>query len=584
MTDARVPRRALPPDDESWAPGRRWSGLSIDDERLLFADFTDDDTMLQAPFQLEDFDGIDPVAPHPMATGRRFSADDPATSEDTSSWWPSGEAQFAFGLSPSSATAINEAPLGPSEPLLAPPAHPTQTDSPPSAPSPALAVASPNPSTAQPTSAIPHTNARRASGMSSYEPARPSLANRLFWPVVALAVVAAIVLAWSIFGRARPVAPSVSPKPTALSTPVAQADDFAGLRQNTSWTTTTDLSGDESHGLRCFRPSSELTVPPLPNGVQRQTMTALTGDPASVKIQTETYVDSATASKAYTARSEQLGGCVGTSDLITKGFDVTGFGDKATGVSVTQQDATGAVHELFVVLTGRGLFLADAQSAKSPLVTEALLASLAPGVSRLCQASEGSCVPTTPKAVPGPIPPAEPLGYLTAGDLPLVTPGAGTWVGAEIKPIKVIGSGCEGVPLAEMPKATLAVQRSYLLTDDPKASQNFGLDEIVYSFTSEADAKALADTIASNVANCAKGQATATVSALGKLAAPASGQLFTVDQRKTIDKVARTRVVVASVGSKVIYIDGNPTAQSDLSDASWLSVANRAVIRAKQLP
>ena len=55
----------------------------------------------------------------------------------------------------------------------------------------------------------------------------------------------------------------------------------------------------------------------------------------------------------------------------------------------------------------------------------------------------------------------------------------------------------------------------------------------MYTFATDADAKAFSDTVVANVTNCAKTKQTASVTALAKVAGAASGQLFTVDQRKT---------------------------------------------------
>ncbi len=406
---------------------------------------------------------------------------------------------------------------------------------------------------------------------------------RWFWPVVAIAVVAALVLAGTLIARFnKPAVPGGvgTPRSSLLSEPA----ELSALKPGTTWTATNDIAPDETKGLRCVQPSAQLKTPPLEGSVVRRTFTASSGEDAGVVQQVETYTDAEAAKAAFTARSIQLGGCPGTPDLVNKGFTVAGLGDQSVAVQVTEQDAAARVHQLLVVRTGSTLLITDAQAGTTPLGMDALAASLVGTLQRLCGPSSGTC-PTTPTVADADVPPAgEFPGSLAAGDLPRVTPGTGVWVDAEIKPMKLGGSGCEGVDLTAVTSATSAVQHAYLLTGDQGASANFGLDEIVYTFANEADAKAFSDGVIASVTDCPKQQATATVTPLGRLEAPASGQLFTVDQRKTIDKAARSRVMVASLGVHAVYLAANPTPEFDLKDEAWLAVLQRAIIRAKQLP
>ena len=269
---------------------------------------------------------------------------------------------------------------------------------------------------------------------------------------------------------------------------------------------------------------------------------------------------------------------------MAKGLTVGGLGDQSLAVTVTEQDATAVAHTLILVRTVSTILIADARAGTTPPAADALARALVPALKRLCGTVSGTC-PTTPTVADADVPPpGEFAGALATGDLPRVTPGKGTWVAAEIKPMKLAGSGCEGVDLTAPGKSTSAVQHAYLLTGDDAASPNFGLDEVVYTFASEADAKAFVDAVSANITDCPKTQATATVAAAGQLPAPASGNLFTVDQRKTIDKAARSQVFVAFSGTRAVYLAANPTLDFDLTAANWLTVGQRAISRAKQLP
>lgn len=404
---------------------------------------------------------------------------------------------------------------------------------------------------------------------------------RLLWPVIAIAVVAAIALAWSLWGRmiAPPSPPATAASRTSL---LIEPVDAAGLGGGT-WTATTDLTPDENTGIRCILPSSQLGTPPVNGTVVRRTLTAAEGSSATLVQQQESYVDAASAALAFQTRSAQLGGCPGTSDLVSAGYAATGLGDEAVGVRVVLQDSSATPHDLLVVRTGSAITIVDAQSGAEPPTMQTLATAALPSLQRLCGSNAGTC-PTVPTVTDGTLPPGEPVGFLTSGDLPLVTTGKGMWVGADMRPMKLAGSACEGMDLADIPKTSSAGQRSFVLADDSNASSHFGLDEAIYTFSTPAAAKALGDKLTSNVSGCGTRQATATVKSVGKLKSPDKGQLFTVDQRMTVDKSARSRVFVAVTGKHVIYLAANPTDKFDLSDAEWLDVGQRSVNRAKQLP
>jgi hypothetical protein len=469
-----------------------------------------------------------PVSERRAAAGRRFSADEPAGEREEHAPRRSASSPTPYGLSPSY-DSREPAPV----PIAAAPVHPVHV--------------------------------------------------RWFWPVVGIAVSAALILAFTLIPRlARPTVPGGTATVKALL--LSEPADLDVLRPGTTWAATSDVAPDETKGIRCVLPSGQLKTPPLEGSVVRRTLSATSGDAASVVEQVETYADANAAAGAFAVRSTQLGGCTGTPDLVAKGFTVGGLGDQSLAVQVTEQDATAVAHTLVLVRTGSTILIADAHAGATPLASDALARALVPALKRLCVPVSGTC-PTTPTVADAEVPPpGEFAGALATGDLPRVTPGTGTWVAAEIKPMKLAGSGCEGVDLTAPPKSTTAVQHAYLLTGDAAASPNFGLDEVVYTFASEADAKAFVDSVSANITDCAKTQATATVAAAGTLPQPASGSLFTVDQRKTLDKAARSQVFVSYSGTRAVYLAANPTPTFDLTATNWLAVGQRAISRAKQLP
>ncbi|HQA31367.1 MAG TPA: hypothetical protein PKX10_08110 [Propioniciclava tarda] len=540
MSDAEtpLPRRGLPPSQGGSAadPARRWAdvvGPAVEG----------------SPDQVPPPLPVLPSTSRGASAGRRFSADDLPDDWEPAAPRRSASSPTRFGMSPGETQTVPRVGAG-------------------------RYVASP--SETQMVTRIGH--ATRVAGPSPREP----WLRRWLWPIVAVAVVTALVLAGFLLTRP-PSAGQAVPSPTPTLSPFSEPAELDGVRAATTWAATTDASPDETRGIRCVRPSTELSIPPVAGSVHRRSLSATSGEPATIVQQLETYQTAEAATRAFSERSIQLGSCAATPDHLAKGFVVTGLADQSVAAEAVVQDASGAVHRIMITRTGTTLLLVDA-TAQTPLLMDALARAVAPALTRLCGSTHGTC-PTNPTVTLSSVPPPGDFpGSLATGDLFRVTPGAGSWVGAQVKPLKLVGSECEGVDLTAPAGVAAAQQHAYVLTDDPKASAHFGLDEVVYTFATDADAKAFSDTVVANVTNCARTKQTASVTALAKVAGAASGQLFTVDQRKTVDTVARSRVVVAAQGVHAIYIAANPTAGFDLPDASWLAIAERALARTAQLP
>jgi len=533
MTDDALPRprRALPPAEDAAPPaappaarGRRW---------------------VEPPDDLDFFAAPPPVPVLPSGAagatpGRRFSADD--LPDD---WAPKPPRRSA--TSPSDLT------------------------SPASPPSPARDVAA-----GQAAPAIPEP----ATGLgvplpgAGHEP--PEDRPRWLVPAIAVALVVALIAIALLIVRPGSSA-SVAPR-----TLLAEPAEFAGLLAGTAWTPTDDAAPDETRGLRCVSPGAELRpATPLAGRTLRRTFTSAAGAPATVVQQLESYPDAAAARQGFAARLAQLGGCVGSPDRVLAGFAVTGLGEEAGAVRVAEQDAAARVHHLLVVRAGSYVTVVDAHADGADVAVDALARALQPSVARLCRAGGSGCAGPLAVTESDQPPAGVPPGFLTTGDLPRVTPGSGFWVGAQIQPLTLAGSGCEGVPLTAVPGAT-AAQHAFVLKDDPRSSPNFGLDELLYTFGGPAEASAFATALTTNLAACQQSKQESTVTPLGTLPAPAVGRLFTVDQRTSLDRVARSRIMVGVAGDRVVYLAANPTPQFDLSNEAWLDVLNRAVRRATQ--
>ena len=108
-------------------------------------------------------------------------------------------------------------------------------------------------------------------------------------------------------------------------------------------------------------------------------------------------------------------------------------------------------------------------------------------------------------------PPGDPAGWLAPGDLPQLTPGVGAWHATDVDQMRLPGTQCEGVDLTTVPGASKRSQRTFLLTDDPRAPQGFGVDQAIYTFGSAEEAQSTLTKINQNMEACGSRAATATV-------------------------------------------------------------------------
>lgn len=306
---------------------------------------------------------------------------------------------------------------------------------------------------------------------------------------------------------------------------------------------------------------------------------ALGAKPIVVEI--DTYDNPEDAERAFSERSVQLGNCAGSTALLGRGYEVSGLGDQQIGIQAVYQQAANDVHEVFVVRTGTKITVIDAYgSGDASLDPTAVARALVEPLKRQC-AENGSCPGDVSTKIA--LPPAGvPAGWLTVGDFPRITPGSGTWGGTSIDPMKISGSQCEAIDLTNPAGATSKAQRTYLLTNDPKAPGTFGVDQVVYTFGKPEDASGLVTKIADNINGCTKRALTSTVKKTGDInAGGAVGQTFAISQ-KTNDGTLHYRVAIVANGSRATYLLANPSDGFDMSDGAFNALATRAGQRLSQ--
>ena len=428
--------------------------------------------------------------------------------------------------------------------------------------------------------------------------AAPDPRRRALAWVAGIAAVAVVIglIAWSVAARPSPTAAvpaaveTASPTPSASETPppalvdtqLIAASEVAKRGKGLTWTQQ-DATATTAAPLQpvCLELSSTGGASP-DTELSRLLTASKNGGSLLQVIQSWPSAEAATAARE--ALIAQAGAC--ESGLLLSADRVTGLADSAD--ALTLRTADGVTHTLLVVRTGRFLSILDAAAVKAdPFSAAALATAAVPSQRRQCGPAAGAC-PGSVKAVATTPPPTETQGWLAWVDLSLPTVGSGKWTATDPLAPKLVGSQCEDLDLNKLSGTSAALHRTYLLTDDPKAPEGFGIDEAIYTFPKESSAAALAKQLDQNFAGCGKRTRTASVKESTVTAAAASGKSLTatsylVTQRISDSKTVAFRVGLAVVGNRMVYLLANPSASFDFSEDAWRAIVGRATQRVTQL-
>ncbi len=303
----------------------------------------------------------------------------------------------------------------------------------------------------------------------------------------------------------------------------------------------------------------------------------------------EGFGSDADATQVYSLRQNQMGQCSNVPVYLLHGARVNGLGDEAVAITAVLQDSNPIYHTVILARTGKVIDTYDIHQPTAPISYDQIAAAAQAALARQCPRSGGAC-PTTPSAEVGPPPSGGIAGWLTMADLPRITAGVGRWQANEpTANINIAGSGCENLKLADVAGPTSRKQRTYLMQEDPKAPQTFGVDEVTLEFPSAEAAQAFTTQVGQNINGCpnrpgsiAKLGDTGTIDATGAAGVKISGFWRTVRQDTSSTAFLLYRVGVLTVGTKVIYLYGTPSPTYDFSNEAWSQIAIRAGQRATQ--
>ncbi|QGF24071.1 caspase family protein [Raineyella fluvialis] len=360
-------------------------------------------------------------------------------------------------------------------------------------------------------------------------------------------------------------------------------DDVRQLDTRTVWTSTLsqDWIGSDTPAPVCLAFSDPSLPTPQAAAVRR-----FQGGPDQDSYVLDVAMQFASDTEAASTADvllRHMGACDQPGALLERGWNVTGAGDAAAGVSAIIQDKSPVHHTVQVGRTGKVLHILDASQPSVSPDGGRIVGLLAAVIGRACAPAAGTC-PDNPSASPG-VPPRTALDpqFLAPGDLPRITATTGRWAGTDVSTsFPFFGSQCEGKNLATVPGPQDRRHRSYLLKDDAAAPQGgFGVDEYILAFPDSKGADALAKDVGASIDGCATSIPTAKVEKgdtidLKAGNATLSGRTWTVTQQVDPNARQKYRLALVQLDRNVVYLLAPTGSSFDFSDAQWKAVAVRA--------
>ena len=380
--------------------------------------------------------------------------------------------------------------------------------------------------------------------------------------------------------------PSPSPSPSASeSTPpiprVAQADlmteaDAKAINPNATWAVTTTSTALAEHQ---FRPACLSTEPA---DVERldsfQRALGSTEENALAALhQVDAFPTDAAAQQVTADRWARMANCSEVPTRIVSSDTITGLGDESYQITVVQEDEKPRFHTLLLVRQGNIVSMFDAFSDGSAVATQSLVDAAKRSTKELC-ASTGCTVGEATVAA-GDVPPVDPRGWLIPSDLPRMQAGVGRWNAQNPTTLTSPGTGCEDMTLASAPNATAAQQNTYLVTQDEKVPDNFGLDEMIFTFADDAKAGEFAKTLGTKIEKCGDrvlGTKVAKVDVGGGI------QSFTIERETSDTGAIQFQLTITQEGPRVAYLLGTVTKDYRFTNEQLKMITNRADVRLRQ--
>jgi len=287
--------------------------------------------------------------------------------------------------------------------------------------------------------------------------------------------------------------------------------------------------------------------------------------------------DKSAAGKAYSSIVGWLGQCSVAQTRLAASYVTTGVGERGV-IAIFRQPAGSKTQykTVAVALAGQATMVLEHDTVGPPPAPAPVLAATTAGLKKIC-AQSGGCGTGAPVAKPSLLPSIDSPGFLAPVDLPVMDEIDKPWVsspGAKTG----FGTGCEKIDLKKA-KATKYGTLTYV-TPEAKVPTEFGLDDTVARFATQAAASGWVEQIRKNVDGCEKAVSNATVESTGTIS---SGTIKGKSWQATYDtgggKKFTYRIGVAGTGTTAVYVLFPVLKDLDLSDTAFNETVTRAAER-----
>lgn len=327
---------------------------------------------------------------------------------------------------------------------------------------------------------------------------------------------------------------------------------------------------------------------PNPVHVYQRTLGTTNSDHLAALHQVDIYANEKAAQQVQAERMKQLAACSEVPARILAVAKVEGFADEAWLTSIAYENDPLEAHVLLVARSGKALTIVDAARDGGVVAGEAVTSSAVRSQQAVCKAAGGTC-PSKARFVRSSVLPTEPAGWLVPSDLPRLTAGTGLWVAEEPGTIKGKGTGCENMTLASVSGPRERQQATYVLTQDDRTPEGFGLDVMHFTFDKADGATKLHKQLADNLASCKQRLLNSevtehkAVSSKGQDGEPITARLFTVKQ-STGSSPVLFQGFVGINGNTVYYGLANVSNEFKFSEQQLGEMALRQGDRLSLLP
>jgi hypothetical protein len=287
--------------------------------------------------------------------------------------------------------------------------------------------------------------------------------------------------------------------------------------------------------------------------------------------------DKTAAAKTYSTIVGWLGQCSVAQTRLTAGYVTTGVGGAPGWIAVfaQQSGAKTRYKTISVTLAGQATMLLEHDTAAAPKSPQPVLAASAAGVKKIC-GETGGCGTGAPLAKPSLPPTTDSPGFLAPVDLPVLAGVDKPWVGSP--GATTAGTGCEKIDFKKA-KAVKSGSLTYV-TPGADVPTEFGLDDTVATFATQAAATAFVGQIRKNVDGCEKSLSNAAVDSTGTISTGSvKGKSWVASYDTGDGKKFKYRIGIAGSGNRAVYVVFPMLKGLDISTGAFNDTLVRAADR-----